>query len=762
MQKSPIVTSIPECADEPIRVPGSIQPHGWLVAFDIASSQVVAYSENCAELMGLASGPGLTAALQLVVGNLLPGITLSGPETSPVSAGTIVLDGRTCDVSTHRAGSLQLLEFEAASPPLGHQAPIYSVSHRFVPLIQKASDLAELLSVAASEIKWLTGFGRCIVYSFDAEGHCNVLAEQADPGYASYLGHRFPASDIPAQARQLYLLNRIRLIADGAYRPVALHFVDDAWNRSNFDLSFAHLRSVSPVHLEYMRNMGTLASMSVSIVVHGRLWGLISCHDHHPLWLDLQTRMACEHLGSLLSLQIEAKLNNIEIEMRHNLRKLSVQIVSALGSSEATLQALVDQEIPLLQLARAGGAAVVFDDQCWTTGQVPSVDHLLSLATWIAERGADVFESDNLGAAGAPCAASLAHAAGLLAISLSQVHRHLVIWFRPEIVQSICWAGEGVKHTDAQGRLHPRLSFESWVETVRGRCIAWEAFELAGVLELRQSLLGIVLERAQERAMAADKLRRATVARNFAEQADSAKTHFLAVLSHELRAPLASIANAVQLIGHESATPEKATKLLPMMKRNVALATRLVDDLHDVSAISAGKLTLVPEVIDMHSLVRQVGEMLGQGFAAKELVLSMQLNAANPLVMADPVRMQQVLWNIWRNAIKFTPRGGQIRIASEMRDGDFVLMCTDSGIGLDTDSLRRIFNAFEQVQSDESPSFGGLGLGLAIAMGIVEGHGGRLAATSKGLNHGSTFTLCLAVEPGDRTQADKSMDPCPA
>ena len=762
MQISPFLSSNPECVDEPIRVPGSIQPHGWLVAFDSASSQVVAYSDNCAELMGLPSGPGLTAALQLVVDKLLPAITLNGAETSPVSVGSIVLDGRTRDASTHRAGSLQLLEFEVGSPPLGHQAPIYSVSHRFVPLIQKASDVAELLSVAALEIKCLTGFGRVIVYSFDAEGHCNVLAEQADPGYASYLGHRFPASDIPAPARQLYLLNHIRLIPDGAYRPVAMHFVDDAWNRSNFDLSFAHLRSVSPVHQEYMRNMGTLASMSVSIVVHGRLWGLISCHDHHPLWLDLQTRLACEHLGSLLSLQIEAKLNNIEIEMRHNLRKLSVQIVSGLGSSDASLQALVEQEVPLLQLARAGGAAVVFDNQCWTTGQVPSVDHIMSLATWIGERGADVFETDNLGAAGAPCAASLAHAAGLLAISLSQVHRHLVIWFRPEIVQSICWAGENVKDTDAQGRLHPRLSFESWVETVRGRCVAWEAFERAGALELRQSLSGIVLERSQERAMAADKLGRATVARNFAEQADSAKTHFLAVLSHELRTPLASISNAAQLLSRKTVTAEKTANLLSMVTRNVMLATRLVDDLHDLSAISAGKLTLALERVDMHALVRDVNELLEQGFTAKELVLSLQLDADNPHVMADPARMQQVLWNIWRNAIKFTPRGGHIRIASEMRESDFVITCTDSGVGLDPASLQRIFYAFEQVQSETLPSLGGLGLGLAIAMGIVEGHGGKLSATSEGLDRGATFTVFLPAEPGDQTESDRSMALHPA
>ena len=237
------------------------------------------------------------------------------------------------------------------------------------------------------------------------------------------------------------------------------------------------------------------------------------------------------------------------------------------------------------------------------------------------------------------------------------------------------------------GRTHAR----SRVDTA-GRCIAWEAFELAAVLELRQSLSGIVLECAQERALAADNLGRATLVRNFAEQADLAKTHFLAVLSHELRAPLAVISNAIQLLGNKTATGEKAAHLLSMVKRNVVLATRLVDDLHDVSAILAGKLTLALKLVDMHALVRDVGELLEQGVAAKELVVSLRLDAENPHVMADPARMQQVLWNIWSNAIKFTPRDGHIRIASERHEGDFVISCTDSGIGMDPSSLRRIFS----------------------------------------------------------------------
>ena len=731
------------CAAEPIRVPGAIQPHGWLIVFDTPSERVVAYSDNCQTLTGLAPGEVQTATLQAWIDTLRDRMSLPLSEGAPVSLGTTLIEGRTLDATAHACGALVLFEFETASPQTGTQAPIYSLGRHFVPAIQKATSVTQLASLAAAEMKRLTGFGRCIVYSFDSEGHGNVIAERSDEGYDSYLGHRFPATDIPSQARDLYLLNHIRLIPDANYQPTALYFVDASWSPRTLDLSFSQLRSVSPVHLEYMRNMATLASMSVSIVVRGRLWGLISCHDHQPRGLDIQTRFACEHLGGLLSLQIEAKEGNAEVEMRHELRNLTMQIVARLGDSEATLRSLVDQSRSLLDLTRACGAAVVFNQQCWTCGTTPPEDHVIALAGWIGSRDNELYSTDSLALAGAPFSDSFADAAGLLAVSLSKVHRHLVLWFRPEVARSVRWAGEESKQVDEQGRLHPRRSFESWEEIVRGKCAPWEASEIAAVLELRQSLLGIVLNRTQERAEAAARLGLVTIAKDLAEQASSAKSHFLAILSHELRTPLASISNAAELLGRNASIPEKFASLVPMIKRNVEIEARLIDDILDLSAVSAGKLNLATVVVDINTLVGQVVEILNQGIDAKELRLAVRLCEEPSLVLADPVRMQQVLWNILRNAVKFTPRGGQIEVTTERQGPDIIVTCTDSGIGIDADALLRIFVAFEQADLDTYQRFGGLGLGLAIAMGIVKSHGGELAAASKGLNCGATFTLRL-------------------
>ena len=748
------------CASEPIRVPGAIQPHGWLSASETETGRIVAYSENWRDLVNIQPRPELARHLQATVDDLRPRFATAISGAGPVSIGTTTIGGRLLDATVHRAGRFDLLELEPASPQRGTQAPIYALATRFLPLLEKALSLSEIALIAATEMQALTGFGRCMVYSFDDEGHGRVLAEKMASGYESYIGHSFPATDVPAQARSLYLLNRIRVIPDANYLASSLHFVDGSLSASALDLSFAQLRSVSPVHLEYMRNMGTLASMSVSIIVRGDLWGLVSCHDHQPRGLDFETRAACDHLGQLLSLQIQAKEENDAIETRRQAESLTLQIVSQMAQSDATLRSLVEVDRALLELTDATGVAVVFENECWAAGNAPGQEQILALAGWFHENGGEVYETDNLGGTDAPCESSPA-AAGLLAISLSDVHRHAVMWFRPEIARSIRWAGEPQKLPDEAGRLHPRRSFRSWEEVVRGKSVPWSAGQKAGAFGLRQALIGIVLRHVQERAATADVIHRVTIAREAAERADTAKTRFLAVLSHELRTPLGAIMSAAELLERFADVPAKFAGLLPMIKRNVALESRLIDDLSDLSSISAGKLNLVFEVVDVHALVMQVVDMLKQDIDKKELRIDIDLGAADSHVKADAVRIQQVIWNVLRNAVKFTAHAGKIRLHSELEGADFIFNCTDNGIGIDAEALTRIFNAFEQADGNISQRFGGMGLGLAIAAGLVRGHGGQLIASSEGRGLGATFTLRMPID-GGRTGQLGNLNPAAA
>lgn len=232
-------------------------------------------------------------------------------------------------------------------------------------------------------------------------------------------------------------------------------------------------------------------------------------------------------------------------------------------------------------------------------------------------------------------------------------------------------------------------------------------------------------------------------AKEEAERANQAKDRFLAVLSHELRTPLSPIATAAHLLERTATVPEKYNNLLPMIQRNVALEARLIEDLLDLTSISAGKVSLRPKPLDMHALVQVVVDMLEGQVREKRLQLTLDLDAANPMVHADEARMQQVLWNLLRNAIKFTGEAGRITVRTRLECTQFILECSDTGIGIDPEALPRIFSAFEQADREVSQRFGGLGLGLAIARGLVAEHKGELTASSDGRGQGATFTLHL-------------------
>lgn len=298
-----------------------------------------------------------------------------------------------------------------------------------------------------------------------------------------------------------------------------------------------------------------------------------------------------------------------------------------------------------------------------------------------------------------------------------------------------------------QARVHGKASDERWLIARDGRRLWAEGVLTA--LENDQGQPGgfcKLVHDGTEGYLAAEALRQA---KEEADRANQSKDRFLAVLSHELRTPLAPIATAVHVLEKAVQLEDRHRDLLPMIRRNVALEARLIDDLLDLTAIGAGKVSLHRERVDMHQLTRAVVAMVQQTLDEKAIRLELELHSACPWVEADQARMQQVLWNIIRNAIKFTPREGRVLIRTSDDGREFVLSCTDSGIGIAPEALPRIFRPFEQADAEVSKSYGGLGLGLAIAHGLMQQHGGVIRASSDGRGCGSTFTISLpcAVVP---------------
>ena len=716
---SPSTNQLADCAAEPIRTPGSIQPHGRLLVLEKDTSKLTAFSANwtfgeAEEVMALLR-PRQFSALDT--------------GASPVPVCKVAIGGLSFDAYAHKTASHCIVEFEQSGDRDVDDPPIYSLTRVFLSKLQDATSLAQLTQLAAGEMKRLTGFGRCLVYRFDEDGNGEVLAEEKDAGYESYAEHRFPAADIPQQARDLYLLNQFRLIADANYVPVPLMSVAAGVNAEAIDLSQAQLRSVSPIHLEYMRNMGTLASMSVSIVIEGRLWGLISCHDRGPRHLSTPTKLACEHLGQLLALQIQSDEATSAVSEGFVLRQITLAIVSHLSESDGTLQHLVREASLLLRLTRSHGAAVVLDDKVWSVGDVPDEVHVQSLARWVSGMGVELYESSTL-AAHFAAAKDFRNAAGVLAVSISQVHRHLIIWFRPELVQTVNWAGDPRKAAvSVDGRIHPRLSFASWAEEIRGQSKPWSQVEIGAVAELRQALIGIVLRRAEELAAIASELGRV----------NKELEAFSYTVSHDLRAPMRHIAGYVDLVMdiEKETLSERARRYLGQVKEASSFAGQLVDALLDFSRMSrsALKRKAVDTGVLVDSLMRELSRHERNG---RETKVEWQIAPDLPTLHADPLLLQVAIRNLMANAAKYSRNRVPARISVRKiacEDGDGIEV-EDNGVGFQMKYVDKLFGVFQRLHQTEE--FEGTGIGLANVKRIVERHGGTVWAHGE-VDRGARF-----------------------
>ncbi|MGY1813243.1 SpoIIE family protein phosphatase [Blastococcus sp. SYSU D00820] len=475
------------CADEPIAIPGAIQPHGALLAVTEPDLAVVVASGNAAELLGR-DPAGAT------LGDLLDGPDLDrlraglAGDLADVNPLRMRLGGEEFDLVLHRSGRLLVTEWE----PLRGAEQAGAAWHRRLPsVLQRLSateDLQELTDVLARDVRALTGFDRVMVYRFDAEWNGEVIAEDRRPDLEPFLDLRYPASDIPAQARALYTTNWMRLIPDATYRPVPLQPPTDPATGAPLDLSGAMLRSVSPVHLEYLANMGVVASMSVSLIDRGKLWGLISCHHYagprRPSYAD---RVAAEFLGRTASLLLHTKVEAGEQAAVVEVAQRETQLVAAVGrSARSPLSALTEGELTVLDMLPAAGAAVRLGGRLTLLGRTPPADRVVPLvSTLLADGGV----TDALPRR-VPEFADLAEvASGVLAVPVGGgADGDFLAWFRPETPREVTWGGNPHTPKLAAGetglRLSPRRSFTAWTETVRGTARPWREHEVGAARTL--------------------------------------------------------------------------------------------------------------------------------------------------------------------------------------------------------------------------------------------------------------------------------------
>lgn len=534
-----------DCDREPIHIPGSIQPHGALLALDPETLTVAMAAGSTERFLGASPAELIGGNLDARLGGLelrrLDSLTVQPtPLPQPRLLFEAGLTSGGVDISACLSGGLLVLELEPLAQDGGAEG--VEVVQGMVRRLEDADSLERLTQAIVDQVQAVTGFDRVMLYRFQNDDSGHVIAEKRRlPSVDSFLDLHYPASDIPAQARKLYLSSWIRYIPQAAYAAAPLTPALNPKTGEPLDLSFCGLRSVSPVHLEYLANMGVAASMSLSLVVGGKLWGLVACHHGEPHFLGTRLRASCELFAQLASLQLQNRLEIDLAQARLKTRDIQTALISK-ASRLGLPDGLLGPEPTLLTLIPAVGVAVVAEGIVEAEGLTPDVDKmpglLAALNTLVPESG--VFSTERFTElTGIDLGGGIV---GVLALAISREPKDYVLWFLPEQVQQVRWAGDPAKPVVSGplgDRLTPRKSFESWTQTVQGSSRPWSPVEIEAATLLRVSLLELVLRRVDQ----------------LARERNTARAHqdlLMAELDHRVKNSLATIQSMVRFSGRSA------------------------------------------------------------------------------------------------------------------------------------------------------------------------------------------------------------------
>jgi len=735
--------ALERCAAEPIHQAGAVQAYGALLAYD-GQGLVRMASANLRNFLPLNAEEAIGLSVDAILGsegvsNLEQALAKGSQQRPTVPVLIDVPGGDFLTSVVHLSDGLKVVEVrhfraEDWQPFETLFVPVRDALWHF----DREDDLLQYCQFVSEEILKLTGFDRVKVYRFDHKWDGEVVAEARNEVLPALLGNHFPASDIPPQARALYAKNLLRVLEDTESSPAPLVPGRNPLSGQPLDLSFSVLRAMSPIHLEYLRNMGVRATITISLMQGDKLWGLIACHSASPRRVPYHQRELIEFVGKTISLKlasIEYSRNNLYME---KVRETLLVLTQSIRGADGIERGLKLMESDYLRLAGASGSVIAFDEHVYHIGKTPGKKEIRSLTEWLKTQLPEdgVFHTDSLGESYGP-AKNYAHvASGLLAISLDANFRGYILWFRPEVVREIAWAGNPEKQlvTDAAGpRIEPRRSFAEWVQTSRGQSLPWSHAELDAVKILSLSVLQVLT-------------REVLRAKEAAELANRAKSDFLATMSHEIRTPMNAIIGLTYLCLQTPLTGQQNDYLEKVHSSAKALL-RILNDILDFSKIEAGKLEMESVAFHLDDVLESLATVVSVKAREKglEFLLETQVDMP-PVLMGDPLRLEQVLVNLSGNAVKFTERGEVVvssRIDDRQSDGIAVTFSVrDTGVGLSADQLEHLFQPFQQGDSSTTRRYGGTGLGLSISRRLVEMMGGKLWVESEP-GQGSNFFFSL-------------------
>ncbi len=504
-----LAVALERCTNEAIELVGAIQSHGVLIALD--GRRVAMVSANASTMFGMASTAMLGCHAGEILGPLAESQVFAAEVRGELSPSVpTFLDIRCAALASaipaqiHRTGELTVIEMEwqqnqnvSRDLPRNSFIPVHDSLWSF----DETADIESYSAFIADQLRVLTDFDRVLVYRFDDDWNGAVIAESRNDHLPTLNGHRFPSGDIPSQARALYAKNLIRLLADSLAPPIPLIPARNPVTGAPLDMSFSVLRAMSPVHLEYLKNMGVRASVSVSLIVNGRLWGLIACHNREPRQVSFRLRELIEIIGRTASLKLSTMNASQRSCYMSRIQIILTELTRMLRDHGDIGQLVKLMNTEILNLVGADGVAIGIGSQRYYAGVTPNDQQVEALAAWVKYRvSTDMeFHCDCLESLYSPASEFVTNGAGLLAICIKEPFNDYILWFRREMSQTISWAGNPEKSLviDTSGpRIEPRRSFSAWIQKVRGHSLPWKEQECDVARSLSRSLVEFLAVRA--------------------------------------------------------------------------------------------------------------------------------------------------------------------------------------------------------------------------------------------------------------------------
>ena len=695
------------CADEPIHIPGSIQPHGALLFFQ-EDGRLDGWSANAPALLGIALQLGSVytalflpqAAIEAVADCIA---AKDDEDAAPLAAG-LTIGNADYDCVVHAHHGRIVAEFELRETSSEEVSRFAIKAHGLIDRLRRQKTIDALLSSAVQQVREFTGFDRVMAYRFRADDSGDVVAESRRDDLVPYLGQRYPAGDIPAQARRLYTLNTLRVIADMDYNAVPMYGAPGA---APLDMSFAVLRSVSPVHVEYLKNMHVRASMSVSIVINGRLWGLIACHHMSPKLVPYAVRMAADVLAQVMASTIHSIEARQDATLAEQSARVRTAIIESLLLDDDPLDALGQHASALMAASESQAMIATQHGKLVRHGDLPE-DLARAIVESLPENEHDLVVREMVADWPPALHDRLGKWVGMLALPFDPLGQGWCVMLRVEQIDTVAWGGRPDKIA-ALGplgeRLTPRGSFDAWHETVRGCAHQWEPNVLANArLTLAELMRAVNAHRSQTEAT---------------------RAQLLAMLGHDLRDPLHSI-NMAGMVLERTGSTGSANQ--PTLAKRIQSSTnrmqRMISQVLDMSRIDRGMgLGVTLEPVDLKALL--VDLMDEARLAYPSIPLDLVCDDA-ATVNADSGRLAQVLSNLLSNARHHGEPGKPVTVCLKAHGGEASVAVANAGEPIAPETVATLFNPFKRASMNNPRNRTGMGLGLYIAQQIVREHRGEL------------------------------------